>query len=84
MGYEDETLNGWIPVSSDPPNNIWVLLWLKADDGDGEPIGEIIGMYRNTDMGEQWCEKSVSGNINTGIRKDLITHYKLLEGGPGD
>lgn len=72
----------WAPIDQDPPHNKEVMLWLRAEDGTEEPIGSVIATHLSTEMGNKWCEKSVAGNINTGLRQDLITHYKLLDGGP--
>lgn len=72
----------WISIADNPPEETELLLWLKADVGEEVPIGPVIATYKNTPMGATWVEKSVSGNINTGLRTDLITHYQLLEGEP--
>ena len=74
----------WIPIDEDPPHGVEVMLWLKADLGEEKPIGRIIATYKNTDMGECWCAKTLNGDINTGIRAYLITHYCLLEGEPDE
>lgn len=69
---------------SEAPHGVELLLWLEAEEGDETPIGWIIGSYKTTSMGEGWTEKSASGNINTGLRADLITHFCHLEDGPDD
>lgn len=72
----------WKHISDNPPEETELMLWLKAEPGSDTPIGQVIASYKNTSMGAQWCEKSVSGNINTGLRASLITHYRILEDGP--
>lgn len=72
----------WISIDQDPPQETEMLLWLGAEPGGDKPIGQVVASYKNTAMGQTWVEKSVSGNINTGLRASLITHYKLLEDGP--
>lgn len=72
----------WKLISDDPPHDKEVMLWLRAEDGSDEPIGAVIAKHVRTDLGDKWSEKSVAGNMNTGIRQNLITHYKLLDGGP--
>lgn len=75
-------MNGWLPIK-DAPHGEEVMLWLKTDLGSEEPIGVIIGRYQKTDHWEGFCEKSAAGSLNLGLRQDLITHFKLLDGGPG-
>jgi len=73
----------WIPISRDPPYGVELGLWLKAEEGSDEPFGEIIGMFMKTDMGEQWVQKFVGGEvINAGLRANLITHYRFLDDPP--
>ncbi len=79
-----EKMSDWQPMSDDPPFGTEVMLWLRAEDGEEKPIGPVIGTYKNTEMGEMWVEKSISGLINTGIRKSLITHWKHIGEGPDD
>jgi hypothetical protein len=74
----------WIPISEDPPHGVEVMLWLGPEVGGETPIGCIIATYKDTPMGECWCVKTLNGDINTGIRASLITHYQLLEGGEPD
>ena len=75
----------WKPIDEDPPHGVELLLWLGAEQGCESPIGAIIGIYKKTDMGEQWVQKVLDdGAINTGIRASLITHYQLLEGEPDE
>ncbi len=59
-----------------------LLLWLKAPEGSAKPIGQVIAYYADTDFFFGWAEKSVAGNINNGLRQDLITHWKELDDGP--
>ena len=72
----------WIPIDQDPPHDTELALWLAPEAGSDMPIGVVIASYKATAMGEQWVEKSITGNINTGLRACLITHYKFLEDGP--
>lgn len=73
----------WKCITDSPPHDVELLLWIKAEQGYDEPIGAIIGAYRKTDFVDGWAAKSVIGEINTGIRSELITHYALIEG-PSD
>lgn len=75
-------MNGWLLVDENTPHGDEILLWLKADFGMEKPIGAIIGCYQKTDHWEGFCEKSVSGSINLGLRQDLITHWKPVGDGP--
>lgn len=72
----------WIPIEEEPPVDQELILWLGPEPGSDEPVGQVIAAYKVTSMGSVWSEKSVSGNINTGLRASLITHYKFLEDGP--
>ena len=75
----------WIPITDDPPYGVELGLWLKAEEGSDDSIGEIIGMFMKTNMGDRWVQKVVGGEvINTGIREGLITHYRFLDGGPNE
>lgn len=75
-------MSDWLTIDRDPPQEQELALWLGPDTGNEMPIGYVIGSFKNTNMGPTWVEKSVSGNINTGLRASLITHYKILEDGP--
>jgi hypothetical protein len=77
-------MSDWTPISDNPPHLQDVMLWLRADDGMEQPIGHVIAAYRKTEFFTGWIEKSIAGGYNTGIRQDLITHYKLLDRGPTD
>lgn len=73
-------MTAWILITDNPPHDTELLLWIKAEQGYDEPIGAIIGAYRKTDFVDGWAAKSVIGEINTGIRADLITHYAYING----
>jgi len=75
----------WIPIDQDPPHGVELGVWIKADLGEETPFGELIATYKNTTMGEMWVQKVVGGAIiNTGLRADLITHYRMLDGEPDE
>ena len=82
MGYDQDGDEGWLAITESPPFETEVLLWLKADYGEIDPIGNVIGIFKTTAMGDRWIEKTTSQSLNTGLRQDLITHYKLLDDGP--
>lgn len=74
----------WIPLDEDTPHGVELLLWVKADFGEENPVGCILGVYKDTGMGEMWVQKDVTGGINNGLRADLITHYCVLDIGEPD
>lgn len=59
-----------------------VKLWLGAHEGEDKPLGEIIGVYVDNEYFSGWVERSLSGNINTGLPQNLITHWGELDDGP--
>lgn len=75
-------MSEWRDITDDPPHSREVVLWLRAPEGASRPIGPVIANYIEGDFFIGWCEKSVSGNINTGLRQDIITHWKELDAGP--
>lgn len=74
----------WHLITDIPPVETWLMLWLGPEDGEEKPIGEIIAKYCETPIYEGWVEKSVTGNLNGGIRRGLITHWQELEGAPDE
>jgi hypothetical protein len=77
--------NEWIEVHENTPRDTDLLLWLKADQGLESPIGAVVGRFTVTEFFEGFCEKStVASGINLGLRRDLVTHYKLIGEGPED
>lgn len=75
-------MTDWQLVSDETPKEQDVLLWLAADAGMDAPIGALVGRYIKTDIFEGWVEKSATGNMNTGLRQDLVTHWKEIGDGP--
>lgn len=75
-------MSQWVLIDEDAPHSKEVMLWLKAPEGTDIPIGPVIASYIENSVFTGWSEKSVSGNLNTGLRKDLITHYREIGDGP--
>lgn len=76
-------MNEWLPADLAPFDKE-IILWLKNRDGADDPIGQIIGRYMVTEYFEGFIEKSASGNLNTGLQQNLVTHFKLLDDGPDE
>ena len=63
---------------NDFPMNTDVLIWLRAEDGSDTPLGWVVAKYAESDFFTGWIEKSISGNINCGIRQSLVVGWKPL------
>lgn len=72
----------WQLIADNPPHSRELLLWLRAPDGAHRPIGCVVGIYTKSDFFTGWTEKTVSGNVNTGLQQNLVTHWKALDVGP--
>jgi hypothetical protein len=75
-------MSDWRLINDDPPHSTEVMLWLRAEDGSDTPIGRVLATYKHSEFFEGWHAKSLLGEINTGIRSGLVTHYMLLPEGP--
>jgi len=73
--------NKWQPAHL-APYDVWVLLYLKAPDGEEKPIGQLVGKFIITEVFEGFVEKTATGNLNTGLQQNLVTHFKLLDEDP--
>ena len=68
----------WHKIDDDTPQDREIMLWLGVPEGESEPIGPVIGRYVDTDFFLGWAEKSVAGNINTGLPQELVKYWKEL------